>query len=123
MERFSDKEIKNYSNYQKKRIEHLIMKEKENLWGLIRMTPMEVYQDNCKYNFMIRNLINLIKAKIDKLHDKDLSEEESIKLINQFDKDKILKKYVDKFHHWRDRARDTYELPTSYEWTIQPSIK
>jgi hypothetical protein len=68
-------------------------------------------------------LINLIKVKLDQLDDEGLSQEESLKKFNQFDKNKILEKYNDKFNHWDDRARDTYKLPTGYEWTIQPSIK
>ena len=109
MERLTDKEIKNYTNDQKKRIEKNFRKEKEKIWELIRMSPMELYKNKYNYNFINRNLRDLIKAKIDKL------EEDSKETFN---KNKILEKYKDKFNHWMDRARDTYEIPKSYEWTI-----
>jgi prolactin regulatory element-binding protein len=123
MERWSDTEIKDYSNNQKKRINHIIRNEKRDLNGIIHLTNIELYKNKYQYNFILRNLINLIKVKLDQLDDEGLSQEESLKKFNQFDKNKILEKYNDKFNHWDDRARDTYKLPTGYEWTIQPSIK
>lgn len=119
MERWSDTEIKNYSNDQKKRIGHIIRNQKKDLNGLNYMTNIELFKNKSKYNFIIRNLINLINLKTDLLYHKDLSsEEEFIKLINEFDKTKFIKKYNDKFNHWADRAIDTYQNPKSNEWTI-----
>jgi len=118
MERWSDTEIKNYSNNQKKRIDHIIRKEKRELNGIIHLTNIELYKNKYQYNFILRNLINLIKVKLDQLDDEGLSQEESLKKFNQFDKNKILEKYKDKFNHWDDRARNTYELPKTCEWTI-----
>jgi hypothetical protein len=118
MERWSDTEIKNYSNNQKKRINHIIRKEKSDLNGIFHITNIELYKNKYQYNFIIRNLINFIKVKLDQLDDEGLSQEESHKKFNQFDKNKILEKYKDKFNHWDDRARNTYELPKTCEWTI-----
>ena len=118
MERWDDKEIKSYSNDQKKRIDHIIRKEKIELNGLNRMTNIELFKNKSKYNFILRNLINLIKVKLDQLEDEGLSQEESLKKFNEFDKNKIIKKYNDKFNHWADRARDTYQIPKGNEWTI-----
>jgi len=118
MERWSDTEIKNYSNNQKKRIDHIIRKEKRELNEIIHLTNIELYKNKYQYNFILRNLINLIKVKLDQLDDEGLSQEESLKKFNQFDKNKILEKYKDKFNHWDDRARNTYELPKTCEWTI-----
>jgi hypothetical protein len=118
MERWDDKEIKSYSNNQKKRIDHIIRNEKKVLHGINYMTNIELYRNKYQYNFILRNLINLIKVKLDKLEDEGLSQEESLKKFNEFDKTKIIEKYNDKFNHWADRARNTYELPKSNEWTI-----
>lgn len=128
MERWSDTEIKNYSNNQKKRINHIIRKEKSDLNEIFHITNIELYRSSAaetnglknkyQYNFILRNLINLIKVKLDQLDDEGLSQEESLKKFNQFDKNKILEKYKDKFNHWDDRARNTYELPKTCEWTI-----
>ena len=63
-------------------------------------------------------MINLIKVKLDKLEDEGLSQEESLKKFNEFDKTKFIKKYNDKFNHWADRAINTYQNPKSNEWTI-----
>ena len=118
MERWGDKEIKSYSNDQKKRIGNIIRNEKKVLHGINYMTNIELYKNRYQYNFILRNLINLIKVKLDKLEDEGLSQEESLKRFNEFDKTKFIKKYNDKFNHWADRARDTYQIPKGNEWTI-----
>jgi len=118
MERFGDKEIKNYSNDQKNRIGNIIRNEKKVLHGINYMTNIELYKNKYQYNFILRNLINLIKVKLDQLEDQGLSQEESLKKFNEFDKTKFIKKYNDKFNHWADRAINTYQNPKGYEWTI-----
>jgi hypothetical protein len=118
MERWDDKEIKSYSNDQKKRIGNIIRNQKKDLNGLNYMTNIELYKNKYQYNFIIRNLINLIKVKLDQLENEGLSQEESLKKFNEFDKTKFIKKYNDKFNHWADRAIDTYQNPKSNEWTI-----
>lgn len=118
MERWGDKEIKSYSNDQKKRIGNIIRNEKKVLHGINYITNIELYRNKYQYNFILRNLINLIKVKLDKLEDEGLSQEESLKKFNEFDKTKFIKKYNDKFNHWADRAIDTYQNSKSNEWTI-----
>ena len=103
-----------------------MIKQKQQLWGLFHYETIDFYNINNKgYNFIIRNLIDLIKLKIDKIIDnldEKTTEEEDIKSINKFDKNKILEKYKDKFNHWIDRANSTYKYPKGYEFTIT-SIK
>lgn len=122
IERFSDKEIKSYSNDKKKKLVSDMIKQKQQLWGLFQCETIDFYYiKNKGYNFIIRNLIDLIKLKIDKIIDnldEETTEEEDIKLINKFDKNKILENFKDKFNHWCDRATSTYQYPKGYEITI-----
>jgi hypothetical protein len=108
IERFDKKEIKKYSIPKKYKLNADMIKQRQQLLDLMRMDCISLYKLNSKkYDFILRNLIELIKLKIDKIDDDqedELSQEEAIKLINTFDKNKILEKYNDYIKKWCDIA-------------------
>ena len=108
IERFDKKEIKKYSIPKKYKLNTDMIKQRQQLLILISMDCFRLYNLNSKkYDFILRNLIELIKLKIDKLYDdqeEELSQEENLKLLNSFDKNKILEKYNNDMKKWCDIA-------------------
>jgi len=106
IERFDKKEIKKYSISKKNKLNIDMIKQRQQLLVLISMDCFRLYNLNSKkYDFILRNLIELIKLKIIKKinenEDEDeLSEEEIKKLMNSFDKNKILEKYNNYIKKW-----------------------
>ena len=112
IERFDKKEIKKYSIPKKYKLNTDMIKQRQQLLVLISMDCFRLYNLNSKkYDFILRNLIELIKLKIiEKINENnddpedELSEKEIKEIINSFDKNKILEKYNNDIKKWCDIA-------------------